>query len=445
MPLNFPSSPSLNDTYSIGDRTYRYNGEAWDLVLGLVSRMTVDSVAPDTANANPGDFWISSDTGNHYILVADSDSRQWVELATNSAGTYQQNVLSVNGLSGDVVLTTANISENTNLYFSNARAFANLLNATTTSLAEGSNLYFTNSRAISALTGNNISIAANGLLTANVVGGVTSVGGSTGAVSNAVLLSSISGVNNSSTSYFSLPAGSREQRPANPQNGSMRWNTSNSFVEYFFDNTWYTVTSYSTAPYNVEILLVGGGGGGGGAGGGGGGGVVSVSSYTVNPGTSYGVTAGAGGTSMSSPGSTTSGGHSGSNTIFYSAITAAGGGGGAGYNTTAMSSGSKDGGSGGGGGHSGGAAPGGVSTQSGLNAGVPNLVQYGYGGGSGQSANYTAGGGGGAGGSGGNSSGGNSGAGGPGFQSSITGTSYYWGGGGGGGNQNAGAGGNGVS
>lgn len=32
MPLDFPSSPSLNDTYSLGPRTWKYNGIGWEMV-----------------------------------------------------------------------------------------------------------------------------------------------------------------------------------------------------------------------------------------------------------------------------------------------------------------------------------------------------------------------------------------------------------------------------
>jgi hypothetical protein len=65
-------------------------------------------------------------------------------------------------------------------------------NHTTTNLAEGTNLYFTNTRAIGAFTGGSgISIDSNGLLTSSVTGGVTSVAGATGDVSNAQILAGL--------------------------------------------------------------------------------------------------------------------------------------------------------------------------------------------------------------------------------------------------------------
>lgn len=31
MPINFPSNPSLNQTYNLGSRTWKFNGNSWDL------------------------------------------------------------------------------------------------------------------------------------------------------------------------------------------------------------------------------------------------------------------------------------------------------------------------------------------------------------------------------------------------------------------------------
>lgn len=91
-------------------------------------------------------------------------------------------VTSVNGANGAVTLSTANIAEESNLYFTNARALAAVLdNINTSNVAEGANLYFTNTRAIGALTaGSGVTIEANGMLISTAVsntgGTVTSVG-----------------------------------------------------------------------------------------------------------------------------------------------------------------------------------------------------------------------------------------------------------------------------
>ena len=97
-------------------------------------------------------------------------------------------ITSVNGALGNVVLTTANITEDTNLYFTNTRALAAVAdNISTSNVAEGANLYFTNTRAIASLTaGSGVTIEANGMLVSTAVsnsgGTVTSVGIDAGAL-----------------------------------------------------------------------------------------------------------------------------------------------------------------------------------------------------------------------------------------------------------------------
>ena len=157
----------------------------------------------------------------------------------NSTATGGGAVDSVNGLTGTVTLTTANIAESSNLYFTNARVYsnvvsigyatvshvsneiANLVNSapatldtlnelanalgndasfstsiinslatkantaslTTANVTELTNLYFTNTRAINAFTeGTGINIDSNGLISSTVTGDVVSVNGLTGTV-----------------------------------------------------------------------------------------------------------------------------------------------------------------------------------------------------------------------------------------------------------------------
>jgi hypothetical protein len=242
---------------------------------------------------------------------------------------------------------------------------------------------------------------------------------------------------NSSTGYFDLPAGTTEQRPASPVAGMVRYNTTESQYEVYTGSEWkyFNLTAYS---YSAEYLVIAGGGGGGtgqapstiGNGGGGGaggyrssvtgessgGGGSAESALTLNSGTAYTVTVGAGGTRGIAD---TSIATSGNDSVFGS-ITSTGGGRGGSYNGSPATSGS--GGSGGGGAY-------------GSNSGGAGTSGQGYAGGTSYSpGDYYVGGGGGGAGAVGTSPGANQLApGGNGVASTITGSSVTRAGGGGGG------------
>jgi hypothetical protein len=177
--------------------------------------------------------------------------------------------------------------------------------------------------------------------------------------------------------------------------------------------------SITSASFGIDYLVVAGGGAGGsnvdysnGGGGGGAGGMLQATGYTVDPGTTYTITIGAGGVSNLNSGGTSGGGTNSS----FATITATGGGGG----------GNRAGGAGGSGGSGGGRAPNSSS------AGGTGIAGQGNNGGAGSGGGY--GGGGGGAGQAGNAGGiGSPGSnGGNGLQSSITGTATYYAGGGGG-------------
>ena len=126
-----------------------------------------------------------------------TNARARAAISVTGTGSYDQangvinivgGVESVNGDTGNVVLSTSNIAEGSNLYFTNARVYANVTelgyasnlyvddrlatkanvtDLTTANVAEDTNLYFTNARAIGSLTaGDGIAIQANGLVVA---------------------------------------------------------------------------------------------------------------------------------------------------------------------------------------------------------------------------------------------------------------------------------------
>jgi len=104
-----------------------------------------------------------------------------ITITTNAAASPQEirfdaaNV-DVSNKANIVDLTTANVTELTNLYFTNARVYANvtplldlkanIVDLTTSNVAEGSNLYLTNARVRAAISsGQGINVSANGIIT----------------------------------------------------------------------------------------------------------------------------------------------------------------------------------------------------------------------------------------------------------------------------------------
>ena len=60
MPLDFPSNPSLNDTYSFNNKTWIYNGTAWQIqTSGAINATPIGNIVPST-----GVFTTLSATGN---------------------------------------------------------------------------------------------------------------------------------------------------------------------------------------------------------------------------------------------------------------------------------------------------------------------------------------------------------------------------------------------
>jgi len=254
------------------------------------------------------------------------------------------------------------------------------------------------------------------------------------------------------TGFLQLPAGTTAQRPASPQAGMTRFNTTINSIEVYNGVSWISLENEFSASVtgnvltseltdngkryrvhqflgtgtftpnvagDVEYLIVAGGGGGGAwVGGGGGAGGMLTGSTTVTPQT-YTITVGGGGTGEFNPGGysgmprATNGGDS---SAF--GVTATGGGRGGSWSTYDA----QPGGSGGGEGHS--------------PPGAAGVFGQGHAGGQGRGTStngYPTGGGGGAGGVGGNWSAAKSGNGGIGIPSTITGTTIWYAGGGGGG------------
>ena len=73
MAINFPDSPSTNDTHTVGDKTWTWNGTYWHLNQNSSTYYAQDGVPSDP---DGGDFWFESDTGQLFVRY---DST-WVEI-----------------------------------------------------------------------------------------------------------------------------------------------------------------------------------------------------------------------------------------------------------------------------------------------------------------------------------------------------------------------------
>lgn len=122
MALNFPNSPSLNDTYSFGGKTWVWNGTYWGLQsTGAINGIVIGNTTPAAGNfttvgatgnittdqffigngsqlsgitasgmltvsntapvgASQGDVWIQGNTGVQYVYFTSSGNSQWAEM-----------------------------------------------------------------------------------------------------------------------------------------------------------------------------------------------------------------------------------------------------------------------------------------------------------------------------------------------------------------------------
>jgi hypothetical protein len=139
-----------------------------------------------------------TESGNLYY----TDTRARNAISVTGSGSYNAStgvitvtggVTSVNTQTGAVTLTTTDVSEGTNLYYTDARANTDfdtrLGTKTTTNLAEGTNLYYTDARARGAVSGGTGITYSSSTGAISVSNGVYTT--DTGTVTNAMLAGSI--------------------------------------------------------------------------------------------------------------------------------------------------------------------------------------------------------------------------------------------------------------
>src|SRR6056297_469242 len=77
--VNFPNSPSINDTFTVGNVLYQWDGTVWNRIGTEVSDVLealVNLERPDPPSA--GDIWFDPSDGTLNVYFVDSDNGQWV-------------------------------------------------------------------------------------------------------------------------------------------------------------------------------------------------------------------------------------------------------------------------------------------------------------------------------------------------------------------------------
>jgi hypothetical protein len=264
-----------------------FNALTADLATGLSTALTKDGQTTPTANLPMGTF-------------------KFTGLSAGSAATDSANIAQVQNSFGSFLTVTgtdtiaATVSPALTAYAS-GQMFA-FVAANTNTGAVTINISSLGAKAVTK-TGNTALTAGD--LTANYlfvivydgtqfqVVGVSATTFTNLTISGVLTLSGAgTQLNSTGTGAWKFPNGTTAQRPATPDVGMTRYNSSLDQLETYVTAGWQPVTSLL---YNVNYLVVAGGGGGGRSGGGGGAGGLLSSVIALNSGTPYTITVGAGG------------------------------------------------------------------------------------------------------------------------------------------------------
>lgn len=104
MPLDFPLSPALNQVYSLGGKSWKWNGDAWETYndnLGVDFVETVNGTTGDITVAGGTDISVSTAGKTVTVNYTGSSSSNAVTSFNGNTGAVQ-GVSSVNGLTGTV-------------------------------------------------------------------------------------------------------------------------------------------------------------------------------------------------------------------------------------------------------------------------------------------------------------------------------------------------------
>jgi hypothetical protein len=116
MAIDFPSSPTLNQIYTFGSRSWQWNGTGWDIYAsggsgtvgatgatgpqGNTGAISFTSSTTAPAGATYGDMWFNTTSGNIFVYITDGTSSYWVEPFGPQGATGANGTNGTNGATG---------------------------------------------------------------------------------------------------------------------------------------------------------------------------------------------------------------------------------------------------------------------------------------------------------------------------------------------------------
>ena len=156
MAIDFPNSPTTNQLYTVGSRSWKWDGDTWNIYAATPAIYVQDSAPTSPIN---GDQWYESDTGRWFLRY----QSVWVEIgnATDIAGALQPG--QVTALSAVTSLTSDDVfpvvDNPASATASSKITYGNLVTNMSSSLAPGLVLI------TSGITTNDGNSVSNGVVT----------------------------------------------------------------------------------------------------------------------------------------------------------------------------------------------------------------------------------------------------------------------------------------
>jgi hypothetical protein len=102
MPLDFPSSPTTGQSYTLNGRTWEWNGTAWQVTIGNLAPVTADASVSDVVGVVSNNIQ-AVDAGSDKVVFWDDSAGKITYLTIGEGLAVSGTTLDVSGGAGVAV------------------------------------------------------------------------------------------------------------------------------------------------------------------------------------------------------------------------------------------------------------------------------------------------------------------------------------------------------